>query len=152
MFGRRGGGPVHDAIALGGIRVDAVVVNMVSEEIKIRQEQMSFLIGTVEGVFAEGGEDGADIGFVFLNTLRPDDDVVEINVTDFADPRSQRVEHAALVCRRRISTPLRHDEPLVQAKRCRYCRVLDVVRMYAGLEEGICHVNLRPDLALCTVS
>ena len=54
----------------------------------------------------------------------------------------EHISHLALVCGWSIASTLWHDGPFIEAPWCLYSCEVHVIRMYSGLEEGICHVHL----------
>ena len=89
--------------------------------------------------------------YMFFDRLRPDDDIVQVYVADLSDEVSECREHALLVSCRCVPTAHRHHSPLIEAERRCDCREIYVIGMNSHLEERIGHVNLSPDLSLCTV-
>jgi hypothetical protein len=68
-----------------------------------------------------------------------------------ADEFPERVGHSALVCGQSIASTLWHDGPFIEAPWCSYGSEVNVVRVYSGLEEGICHVHLAKYFSLPAV-
>ena len=55
---------------------------MVAEEGEVDAKELGLLQGAVQLVFAECIEDCFDVASMLFNVLRPDDDVVQVYVTD----------------------------------------------------------------------
>ena len=102
---------------------------------------MCFLEGTEEAGSAESRENGFDVSAVFFKGLGPDDDVVQVDVTDRTNVGAEGGEHAALVRRWGVAAALGHYGPLVKPEGGGDSGVFDVVGVYAGLKEGIGHVD-----------
>ena len=68
-----------------------------------------------------------------------------------ANEFTEGIGHSTLVCGRSIASTLRHDSPFIEAPQCSYGGEMNVVRMYSGLEKGICHVHLAKYFSLPAV-
>ena len=121
------GWPLQDFVDFATVGGDPIVGDTVAEEVEVSAEQLSFLKRTVEIVSVEGLEDQFDVTLMLLQRLRPDDDIIEVNMANAANERTERVEHAALVGARSIPTTLRHHGPFVQAKRSGDRGIFDMI-------------------------
>lgn len=102
-------------------------------------------------ILSECVQDRLHVVFVLIEVLRPDDDVVKVDMTDSSNIWSQRGEHATLVSAGGVPAFLRHDRPFILTEGGRDGRVFDMVGMHAGLEEGFSHVQFPPDLTMGAV-
>ena len=97
-------------------------------------------------VFPQRVENRLDVATMFFKVVGPNDDIVEIDVTNGTDVRAQGRIHATLMCTGRVAASLRHDRPFVETEGGGDSRVLNMVGMYACLKERVSHVEFPPDL------
>jgi hypothetical protein len=83
--GHRGLRPGGDVIGFLGLGFNPYPGDDVSEEAELCGKEVKLGLVAVDAGFAEGLENGSAVPFVFLHGLRPDDDVVEIYMANFAD-------------------------------------------------------------------
>ena len=86
------------------------------EEIELKAEQVR-LFRRTERLFTERLENKMNVANVLFNGLRPNDYVVEVNMTDLTDEVAQCGEHLVLVCGRRIAASHWHYRPLIKTER-----------------------------------
>src|ERR1700761_3128195 len=83
--------------------------------------------------------------------IRPDDDIIKVDMADFANVLTKSSGHTALMSAGSIAPTLRHNSPFVETKRGGSSSILNVVGVNASLEEGVSHVKFTPDTATSAI-
>lgn len=89
---------------------------------------------------------------MLLQSLRPDDNIIEINVAYLTDQRVQGNMHLALMSCGSVLAPLRHYQPHIQPEGDVDSSVGHVVGMYTGLVKRVCHVEFAEELGVPNVT
>lgn len=89
---------------------------------------------------------------VLIDIVGPDGDVINIYMTDAADPWSQSIHYSTLLHRRGIFYSHGHYHPFVKPPRCIDSCQANIIRVHTCLEKAICHVDLPKYLSSCNVS
>ena len=106
---------------------------------------MCFFWVDVKSSIAERLQDSTDVAFVFLKGIRPDYNVIKVNVTNFSDQGAQCSRYLSLVNCWGILEALGHDKPLVKAQGSVYRCQVNVVRVHPCLKEAVCHNDCAPN-------
>jgi hypothetical protein len=138
---RLGNWPVDDAIDFLGVWFDPMLRDVMPQKIHLAAEEGTFLDWAVKIRHPKGLQDEADIPLMLFQWIWPDDYIVEVDMTDFANKWAQGGEHSLLVYRWGVAQPHRHDKPFIQAERCVDSSVLYGVRVHFGLKKWISHVD-----------
>jgi hypothetical protein len=77
-------GPVKDLVNFGGISLDATRGDMMTEKVQFQEIELAFLWVAVQFRFSKGVQYKADMLSMLCNGVRPDHDVIQIDVTDFS--------------------------------------------------------------------
>lgn len=88
---------------------------------------------------------------MLLQILRPDDDIVQVNVTDGANIRTEGGVHATLIGAGSGATTLRHYCPFVDSERHGHHSIFNMVRVNTCLKKRVSHIELPPNLTARTV-
>ena len=151
VAGRARDRPGKNAVDFRAVGADAVAGDGVSKKVQLDAEQLSLFEGTVETVSTQSGQDEFHVTAVFFDSLRPDDDVIKVDMADFTDVRPEGMEHPALVGAGGVMTALRHYRPFVKAEQRGDGHVFDVFGTDTCLKKGVGHIEFTPDASLGTV-
>jgi hypothetical protein len=137
---------------LAFVGFDPTLGYVAAEEINFMTKEFGFPFVTIQAIAFQGIKDEAHIFIMLLHSLRPDNNVIQVNMADLAYKFTKCRCNSALLYSGHVSQSLRHHEPLVQAERSAYRSVRDRVRVEACLEEAVGEINHRPDLSLGAIS
>lgn len=77
--------PIQDFVDLTVISFDAASGNVMSKKVDFCGKKDTLLEGAEEVRIAQGFKDLSDVHLMFLNRIRPNDHIVEVNMADLAD-------------------------------------------------------------------
>ena len=100
----------------------------------------------------QGIKDQSDILLMFFQSLRPDNNVVQVDMTDLPNKMTKSRRHAALVDHGGVTNTHRYNSPFVKAPGSMSGEPPDVIRVNLSLEEQVSHVELAKDLTLRAVT
>ena len=108
---------------------------MVAQEVDFRAKEFGlFWIAVKMGVL-QGLQDHADIANMFFHSLRPNYDVVQVDMADFANMFAKNQGDTALMYGKCIFQTHRHNEPLIKSEGCGNSSKVGIVRMHLSLKK-----------------
>jgi hypothetical protein len=96
-------------------------------------------------------EDLSNIVLMFLQHLRPDDDIIEVYMANLANEVTKGGRHPSLMRRGSISHIHWHDHPFIKTPGCMDRKVFHIIWVYLHLKKRISHVNLTENFTLGTI-
>jgi hypothetical protein len=111
-----------------------------AKEFNFVLEEYTFLFIEVQTVFLEMGENHFNMSLMFLNQIRPNHYIIQVDVAKFPYIIRKSSCHAALINWRRVVESYRHNYLFVQAKRCSNSSIFNMIRVHVCVEETICHI------------
>lgn len=123
-----------------------------TEEVEVGEKKGGFLRGTIKTVCAKGLENCLNIANVFRKGVGPNDDVVQVDVTNGPNVGPEGGKHATLMRCRGIATPHGHDGPLVEPEGRGDGSEMNIVGVHFGLKKRISHINFGPVFTACAIS
>ena len=123
-----------------------------SKENQFSSKEVRLGLVAVDAGFSEGIQSQIAVLHVFLHSLQPYDDVIKVDMANFAYVLVECVSHPMLVCCGGITATLLHDSPHIKSPWCPHSSEVNVIWVHPCLEEGICYVNFSKNLSLPAVS
>jgi hypothetical protein len=143
--------PVHDMVCFLAVSFDPSCRDMVPKKIDFHLEEMCFSQVTVKLSFSQHAKYRLDIFAMFIEGVGPDNDVIQIDVTDLPNPRPKCSHNSSLVDGWRVFQAHRHHCPLKEPKWCKHCSKWDIRWLHPCLEETVRHINGSPNPTFCTI-